>query len=244
VQQKISFIIPVFNEAKLIRSCLENVFALNEKPDEVIVVDAGSDDETAEIVRQFDCRLLQSPKKGRAYQLDLASRQASGDILVYLHADTLPNPDTIKLVRKALSNPEVVLGAFRSIMKGRSTRNIISFHNRIKSYYAPFFFNPHRTLFKGLRLLFGDQVMFCRKADYLASGGFDLQEEVMEEAAFCLRMNELGRIVQLKEKVYSSDRRVVEWGVWKAHFLYIAICTGWGWGISSKKLAKLYPDVR
>lgn len=240
----VSIIIPVYNEEKSLRSCLESVSLLNPSPNEVIVVDGGSTDHTLSIAEEFNCRVLVSPKKGRANQQDYAARQAESELLVFLHADTLPHPLTVALVQEGLSKDKVVLGGFRSIMKGKRTRRIISAHNYIKTYYAPFFFNAYRTLFKGLRLLFGDQVLFCRKKDYLNSGGFDLKEEVMEEAAFCLRMNALGTIVQLNDKVYSSDRRVVEWWVMKAHFLYILICTAWGFGIPSKKLAKLYPDVR
>lgn len=239
-----SVIIPVYNEEKTIRECLERVFALENNPIEVIVVDAGSTDKTVAIAEEFNCTLIQSPQKGRPYQLDFAARLAEGEHLCFLHADTIPHPQTVSVIEKALAKPGVVLGAFTSIMKGKKTRRVISFHNYIKSYYAPFFYNPYKTVFKGLKLLFGDQVMFCKKEDYIRSGGFDLEEEVMEEAAFCLRMNKLGKIVQLSERVYSSDRRVVEWGVIKAHFLYIIICSGWGWGVSSKKLAKLYPDVR
>ncbi len=241
---KVSFIIPVHNEESVIGECLTAIFEMDENPYEVLVVDANSADGTVEIASNFDCRILQSPTKGRAAQLDFGSRHARGSILVYLHADTCPHPETISLVTQALKNHEVVLGAFQSIMQGEKSRRLISFHNAIKTYYAPFFYNPYRSLFKGLRLLFGDQVMFCRKADYLRSGGFDLTEKVMEEAAFCLRMNQLGRIIQLNEKVFSSDRRVVEWGPLKAHFLYIAICAAWGLGVSSERLAKLYPDIR
>jgi len=240
----VSVIIPVFNEEQAIEDCLIQLDALKERPLEVIVVDGGSTDKTLNIARDFDCIIFECPTKGRANQLDFAARKAKGDVLCFLHADTKPHQDLVPLVVETLKDEGVVLGAFRSIMKGKKVRRVISAHNYIKTYYAPFFFNPYKTLFKGLRLLFGDQVMFCRKQDYLNSGGFDLEEEVMEEAAFCLRMNKLGRIRQLNQKVYSSDRRVVEWGVLKAHFIYIAICTGWGWGVSSKKLAKLYPDIR
>ena len=240
----VTIIIPVLNEETTIKSCLLSVYSLRPLPNEVIVVDGGSNDETLSIARAFNCKILNSPEKGRACQQDYAALKSKSELIIFLHADTIPHRHMVALVQKTLAKDEVVLGGFKSIMRGEKTRKVISFHNYIKTYYAPFLYNPYRTLFKGLKLLFGDQVIFCRKADYVKAGGFDLNQYVMEEAAFCLRMNKLGRITQLNDKVYSSDRRVVKWGVLKAHMLYILICTAWGFGFSSKNLAKLYPDIR
>ena len=244
MNKEISVIIPVFNESTTIERCLKHVYSIFEDSAEVLVVDGGSQDATLTIARRFNCTILSSPVKGRAYQMDFAARQAEGKFLCFLHADTFLHQDTLRLIQLTLADQKVVLGAFRSVMCGQKARRLISFHNYIKSYYAPFLYNPYKTISKGLRLFFGDQVMFCRASDYIEAGGFDLNEEVMEEAAFCLRMNKLGRLIQLKEKVYSSDRRVVEWGVAKAHITYILICSAWGFGVSTKKLAKLYPDIR
>ncbi|MFT6969571.1 MAG: rSAM/selenodomain-associated transferase 2 [Roseivirga sp.] len=240
----VSIIIPTLNEAQELPRLLAHLDQLEPAPLEIIISDGGSSDDTLAIAQRYKVVILHNNKKGRAFQLHQASILAKGDILCFLHADTFPEKNFISTVRATLSNPNIVLGGFRSIMKGVKIRHLITFHNRIKTYYAPFFYNPIQTIFKGLRLLFGDQLMFCRKQDYLKSGGFNAELLIMEEADLCLKMYKMGKIVQLKEKVYSSDRRVLHWGSLKAHSIYILIAMAWGFGFSSEKLAKIYGNIR
>jgi GT2 family glycosyltransferase len=68
-----------------------------------------------------------------------------------------------------------------------TTRWGISLHNYLKTYYAPLLFRPH-LFFRGLRLLFGDQVMFCRRADFWDCGGFNEALPIMEDGDLCLRL--------------------------------------------------------
>jgi rSAM/selenodomain-associated transferase 2 len=240
----VTIIIPTYNEDQELPQLLAYLEKLEPKPLEIIISDGGSTDNTLEVASRFKVKIICNIALGRASQLHNAALSAEGEILCFLHADTYPSLDFIRIIEATLSDSKIVLGGFRSIMKGRKTRHLISFHNRIKTYYAPFFFNPYKTIFKGLRLLFGDQLMFCRKADYLKSGGFNPELSIMEEADLCLKMYQLGKIVQLNEKVYSSDRRVVFWGIIKAHFIYIFIVIAWGLGFSSTRLARIYRDIR
>lgn len=240
----VSIIIPTLNEAKELPKLLAYLINLDPAPLEILVSDSGSSDDTLNIARNFKCKIIKNKSTGRAFQLHNAALSAKGQMLCFLHADTFPQLNFIQTIATTLSDPKIVLGGFRSIMRGKKTRHIISFHNRIKTYYAPFLYNPLKTLFKGLRLLFGDQVMFCRKEDYLKSGGFDTELLIMEEADLCLKMYKMGKIVQLKDEVYSSDRRVIRWGSLKAHCLYIFIATAWGIGFSHARLAKIYGNIR
>ncbi|MFT6827806.1 MAG: rSAM/selenodomain-associated transferase 2 [Roseivirga sp.] len=240
----VSILIPTLNEALELPKLLAYLEKLDPLPLEIIISDGGSTDDTIEVARRFRVKIISNSGLGRASQLHNAALSAEGEILCFLHADTYPSLGFIRTVETTLRDSRIVLGGFRSVMKGRKTRHLISFHNRIKTYYAPFFFNPYKTVFKGLRLLFGDQLMFCRKTDYLKSVGFNPELSIMEEADLCLKMYQLGKIVQLNEKVYSSDRRVVFWGSIKAHFIYIIIVIAWGFGVSSTRLARIYKDIR
>ena len=241
---KVSIIIPTYNESSCIGDLLQSLQDLDPQPHEVIVVDGGSDDDTVEIVKAYKVRCIESEKLGRAAQLHLGAIQSSGDILCFLHADTFAPKDLVIVVEATLQNTSVALAGFRSIMKGAYNQRFTTVHNRIKTYYVPFIYSPYRTLFKGLRLLFGDQLMFCRKKDYLKGGGFNPQMMIMEEADLCIRMNRVGRIKQIGRKVYSSDRRVAKWGVFKSHVIFITIASLWAMGVSNRKLAKLYTHIR
>ena len=239
---KVSIIIPTYNEESCLGDVLQSLQRLNPQPFEVIVVDGGSQDATGELV-SYPTKFVESPLLGRAAQMHLGAIEAKGDILCFLHADTFPPDDLITIVENTLQRDEVVLAGFESIMVGTCNQRATTFHNRIKTYYAPFIYNPYKTLFKGLRLLFGDQLMFCTMEDYVNSGGFD-PKIMMEEADLCLKMNKLGRIKQIKQKVHSSDRRVAKWGVVKANLIFIAITALWALGVPNRKLARFYTNIR
>jgi GT2 family glycosyltransferase len=97
---------------------------------------------------------------------------------------------------------------------------------------------------KGLRLLFGDQVMACRRHDFWQCGGFDDDLQIMEDGDLCLRLVKRGRIVQIHRLVRSSDRRVERWGAWKAALIYLGIGLLWGLGVSPLHLRRFYEDIR
>lgn len=242
--QKVSIIIPTYNEEACLGELIESLNKLDPKPYEIIIVDGGSTDGTLDIIQSYSLEVIRSLKLGRAAQMHAGAIQATGDILCFLHADTFAPNDLVRIVQSTLADDAVALAGFRSVMTGTCNQNLTTAHNRIKTYYAPFIYSPYRTLFKGLRLLFGDQLIFCRKADYMASGGFNPSMMIMEEADLCIKMNRLGSIKQIGQKVYSSDRRVAKWGVMKANFIFIAIVSLWALGMSDKRLAKFYGNIR
>ena len=127
--------------------------------------------------------------------------------------------------------------------KGKS-RRFISFQNNLKTYLGAFIYHPLRCLCFGFRLLFGDQVMFCRKSDFVKIGGFNYDLPIMEDADLCLRINKLGKIKQIKEKVYSSDRRVAALGMFHAYVRYLKIYFFWRFGASPIWLKAQYEDIR
>ena len=89
-------------------------------------------------------------------------------------------------------------------------------------------------------------MLICRKTDFDAVGGFDESQKIMEEAALCLAMVRGGRgkVRQVPRKVWSSDRRVAEWGFWKANLTYIYVGALWGLGRDPDRLKRAYKDVR
>ena len=191
----VSIIIPTLNEEKTLPGAFANLQALKPPPLEIIVADGISKDNTTVLAEKSGCRLIRVIGRGRGLQMNEGAMQASGDILVFLHADTRVPADLVKLVGEVLMDQKIAMGGFICIMKGKKdVQRFISVNNFIKTYVFAMLINPYRFLFKGFRVLFGDQVMFCRKADFDSINGFSHDMPIMEDANMCIRMNKIGKI--------------------------------------------------
>ncbi len=240
----ISIIIPTLNEAAYLPLTLKNISLLNPPPKEILVVDSYSEDETVSIALSFGVPVIYSPERGRSMQMNLGAKIATGEILCFLHADTIVPHDLITIISQTLANQNIVCGGFISIMgNSETTRWSISLHNYLKTFYAPLLFRPH-LFFKGLRILFGDQVIFSRRTDFWKVGGFNTNLSIMEDADLCLKLVKLGRIYLVNRFVYTSDRRVAKWGVFQANLIYLFIGFLWGFGVSATFLKRFYQDIR
>ncbi|MEH2002669.1 MAG: TIGR04283 family arsenosugar biosynthesis glycosyltransferase [Nostoc sp.] len=249
---QVSIIIPTLNEATNLGQTLRQLTLLNPPPDEVIVVDGGSQDQTVTVAKRIfesfnqtlNVQFLLSQQPGRSLQMNYGASVATGDIICFLHADTWVPDDLITVINKTLAEPTIACGGFISLMSGsQTTRWGISLHNYLKTYYAPLLFKPH-LFFRGLRLLFGDQVMFCRRIDFWDCGGFDQALPIMEDGDFCLKLVKKGRIYLVNRIVHSSDRRVAKWGSFKATAIYLYIGLLWGIGVNANYLKQFYEDIR
>ena len=241
----LSIIIPALNEELALPATLASLAALSPAPHEIIVVDGASSDCTSDIAEAAGVRLVHGQPTGRASQMNEGARAASGDQICFVHADTILPTDFVSLVEGVLTDKDTALAGCVSVMAGRKLRWMTTAHNFIKTWYAPLLFRPV-LFFKGVRLLFGDQAMFCRREDFEAIGGFDPAQTIMEEADLCQRMvcAGRGRVRQVNRKVWSSDRRVASWGAFRANLTYLYVGILWGFGAEPKRLARHYKDVR
>jgi rSAM/selenodomain-associated transferase 2 len=238
----VSLVVPVLNEEQALPALIAALAALDPPPGEVLVVDGGSEDATREIVRSAGWRLTEA-ERGRAVQINAGVAAAQGPLVCVLHADTIPPADMVAVIRATLADPKIALAGFTPLICGPDkTRWGTSFHNWIKTWYAPLLLRPHLFL-RGVRLLFGDHAMFFRRADFLAVGGCDPGTPVMEEADLCIRMARLGRVKLVPRIVRTSDRRVAAWGPLRANWIYFKVGVMWAFG-ARKRLARHYPDVR
>lgn len=238
----VTLLVPVLNEAVALPALVEQIAALDPQPDEVLMVDGGSEDETRAIGQAAGWQVITAPR-GRGRQINAGVEAAGSECVCVLHADTVPPADMVAVVRETLADPRTALAGFTTVLRGPDkTRWVTSAHNWIKTWYAPLLLRPH-LFFRGVRLLFGDHAMHFRRADFLAVGGCDPGTPVMEEADLCIRMATRGRVRLLRRVIYTSDRRVAEWGEWKANWIYFKVGMMWAFG-ARQRLAEHYPDIR
>ena len=109
-QPILSIIIPVLNEAAIIRSILSRL--QNDLGIEIIVVDGGNQDNTLELAQAEGVKVILSPQTGRANQMNAGAAIATGDILLFLHADTQLPPNYLNIIKDTLAQPQAIAGAF------------------------------------------------------------------------------------------------------------------------------------
>lgn len=220
----VSIIVPVLNEANLIVRLLEDLQAFRRQGAEVIVVDGGSSDGTAEHARSLADRVSASPP-GRGRQMNAGAALARGEVLLFLHADTLLPPDALTSVGVAVGNG-ACWGRFDVRIEGS-----------IRGLAMVAFMMNWRSRLTGIAT--GDQAIFVTREAFLRRGGFPVIP-LMEDIVFSGRMRKEAWPACLAEKVTTSGRR------WERQGLLRTILRMWWlrlrfhWGASPNDLAREY----
>ncbi len=240
---RVAILIPAFNEEKALPETLASIARFSPAPDEILLVDGGSEDRTLEIARAAGINAVTAPCKGRGAQINHGVQTIATDVVCVLHADSLLPPDAIAVIRATMADQRIALASFTPRIAGpQGTRWGSTFHNWIKTWYAPLLTRPH-LFFQGVRLLFGDHAMFFHREHFLTVGGCDERLVVMEEADLCIKLARFGRIKMVRRWVWTSDRRITEWGRWRANWIYFKVGIMWALG-ARERLAEHYPDIR
>lgn len=234
----LSIVIPVLNEAQGIAQALQALAPLRARGVQVIVVDAGSSDDTVERA----CQALQAPvvngmpvaapwqvisaPPGRAVQMNAGAREARATTLLFLHADTFLPPAADTLVACALSRGTHHWGRFDVHIKGQHSmlRVIAALMNR-------------RSRLSGIAT--GDQALFMTRAAFDRVGGFPAQP-LMEDIEISKRLLRLSRPACLDQRVLTSARRWETRGVWRTVLLMWRLRWAYWRGVSPERLAELY----
>ena len=224
---KISVIVPVLNEEKTIAATLEALTRLG--PYEIIIVDGGSSDRTREICEHLGAKVFLSAR-GRAQQMNYGAGHASGDVLLFLHADTRLPDSAFRDIATALNGPRYLGGRFDVELEGE--------HWMLKVIGA--MINARSRLSK---VGTGDQAIFVRRSVFEQIGGYP-ELPLMEDIAFCRTLKRMGEIACLTNRVITSARRWEMDGVWRTivkmwilKLLYFA-------GVSPNRLKQYYADLR
>ena len=147
----VTVVVPVLDEEKTLPAFIANLEALDPPPHEVIVVDGGSADTSCERVRRAGWSCL-STEAGRGRQINAGVAAATAPYVCVLHADSTPPRDMVAVVRQTLSDPRVALASFTPLIRGpEKTRWGTTFHNWIKTWYAPLLLRPHPRRASGPR---------------------------------------------------------------------------------------------
>jgi rSAM/selenodomain-associated transferase 2 len=216
----LSVVIPTLEETGRIGRLVEGLS--REAGVEVIVADGGSRDGTPEIARHRGARVVECAP-GRAVQMNAGAREASGDALLFLHADTRLPEGYDRLIRRALEDEGVAGGAFRLAFDGAGPflRLIAGAAN----------FRSRR-----MGITFGDQALFARTDLFRRIGGFP-EQPIMEDYEFVRRLRRCGRVVLLPEELVTSARRWRRNGALRTTLLNHVITWAYLCGVSPRRLA-------
>ena len=219
---RLSIVVPALNEAAGVTAALEALAPLRERVAEVIVVDGGSTDGTPERAVPLADQVLASPR-GRAVQMNAGAAAATGDILVFLHADTRLPENADALICGALGGSRV-WGRFDVRFEGDALPLVAASMNL-------------RSRTTGIAT--GDQAMFVTRDAFVRAGGFP-EIALMEDVALSARLKRLTRPACLRACVTTSPRR------WRTHGTLRTVLTMWRLrlafflGADPKRLARAY----
>ena len=225
-QTKFSVIVPVLNEALLIRPFLQHL--RDRAPEaEIIVADGGSTDHTADLSAGFCDQLVRS-EPNRAVQMNVGARAAHGKVLWFVHADAKVPNGCLHEISRILNDPDVVGGFFRiRLPRGAVYRLTDTF-----GHYAGIL----------LRMRCGDHGLFCRRTTFLGVGGFP-EVPLMEDVEFFRLLRLSGRVVCSQKRMLISPRRYETVGRLRLTMAYGLIATLYVFGVPLSKLASLYGRV-
>lgn len=221
-----SVIIPTLNEEGYIEKTLQSI----GKGVEIIVVDGGSNDDTVAIAEKFGARVIQS-EKGRGVQQDIGASNAKGDVLLFLHADTILPSGWKDFIAVLLSNSNVIGGAFLLGIAGTDFKSVpISLRFIIKAA---------NLRAKYLGLIYGDQGIFVKRDRFFSINGFK-GLPIMEDVDFIRRLKKQGRVELIMEKVLTSERRWVKNGILQATVDNLFFLMMYYLGYSPERIYRLY----
>lgn len=229
MKMQLSIIIPVLNEAQGLPRMLMQLMALCRRSTELIVVDGGSEDDSWQAASSAGVQVIRS-ERGRARQMNAGAAVARGDVLLFLHADTLLPPSAEQGIETAIQRrggaSECVWGRFDVRISGHS------FMLRLVAILMNW-----RSRISGIAT--GDQAMFMTRRAFESVGGFP-DQPLMEDVELSKRLLALSRPICLTDRVVTSGRRWEALGVWRAIWMMWRLRWLYWRGVPADELAESY----
>jgi len=221
----VSIIIPAFNEEKQLPVLLKHLEAVSSGyVSEIIVVDGGSSDKTAEISKNHPKVFYVSSEKGRSVQMNTGAKLAQGEVLYFLHADSLPPQNFDSLIVNKLQKGKKA-GCFQmKFDKNHWWLNLMGQFTKVN----------HITC-RG-----GDQSLFVEKSLFSEIGGFNESYKVYEDNEIIRRLYKKKQFTVIKSWITTSARLYERMGVWNTQWLFIEIYWKRRCGASAEELYSHY----
>ena len=201
---KLSIIIPTLNEVRYLAAAIATVRgrAVQGAPFEIIVADCGSQDGTADLATRLGVRVVTKdpPLDSRAAAVNAGADRATGDVLLFLDADSIVPRGYDRAIERALRDPHTVGGAFEFALDGPEFGlRLVELLNRVRYRIWPYYY--------------GDQGVFLRTDVFRRLGGYP-RRRIMEASDFCRMLNRKGKLVLIHRPMKTSPRRFLEGGVY------------------------------
>ena len=216
--------VPALDEAEGIADTLASLRPLRARGHEVIVSDGGSRDRTFDLASRAADRVIAAPR-GRARQMNAGAAAATGEVLVFLHADTRLPESADRLIFEALGG-RPGWGGFDARLSGshpafRIVERMISLRSRLSGIAT------------------GDQAIFVARELFRSAGGF-AEIPLLEDVDLCRRLRRIHRPVRPREPVVTSSRRWERAGIARTIGLMWWIRGAYAIGVPPDRLARHY----
>lgn len=222
---RLSVIIPTLNEEGCIEQLLDHlVESLNDLEGEIIIADANSVDQTRALAERYPVKVLNCHKMSRAYQMNEGAKIATGDVLYFVHADSIPPVTFYNDIKSALEEG-ADMGCYRFKFRSKS------FLLALNSFFTRFDYEICRG---------GDQTLFIRKEAFEKLNGYRNDYRIMEEYEFMARAREQYRFTIIPKNVSVSARKYEENSYSRVNYANFIVFRMYRNGATQDELCRTY----